>query len=56
MKMFEFRLKVVPNGPVDNNIVLFQIIAWHQTRANPLSEPMMVQVGDAYMRHTAPMS
>ena len=34
-------LKYVPNGPINNDPVLVQIMAWHKTGNKPLSEPMM---------------
>ena len=34
-------LKFVPEGPIDNNTTLVQIMAWRQTGDKPLSEPMM---------------
>ena len=46
----------VPKGPIDNEPTLFQIMAWHQIGDMPLSEPMMAQFTDAYMRHWASMS
>ena len=59
MKMFEFRLKFhwsFPKGPINNMPVLVQIMAWRRTGDKPLSEPMMAQFNDAYMRHSASMS
>ena len=51
---FECNLtKFVPKGPINNNTTLFQIMAWRWTGNKPLSEPMMVMVSDAYMRHPA---
>ena len=47
--------KYVPMGPIDNKPALVQVMAWHWTGDKPLSEPMMAQFNDAYMRHTASM-
>ena len=35
-------LKFVPKGPINNNPVLVQIMAWRRSGDKPLSEPMMV--------------
>ena len=35
-------LKFVPKGPITNNPVLVQIMAWRRSGDKPLSEPMMV--------------
>ena len=59
MKLFDFRkkksLKFVPKGPINNTPALVQIMAWPRTGDKPLSEPMMTQFNDAYMRHSASM-
>ena len=48
-------LKFVPWVP--NNIpALVQITAWRLPGDKPLSEPMMVKITDAYLRHSALMS
>ena len=44
MKMYEFRLKFVPKGPINNIPALVQIMAWRRPGAKPLSEPMMVRL------------
>ena len=49
-------LKFVPKGSINNIPVLVQIMAWRRTGDKPLSEPMMTQFNDAYMRHSASMS
>ena len=46
-----FSLKCVPRSPIDNKPVLVQVMAWRQTGNKPLSEPMLTQFTDAYMRH-----
>ena len=62
MKMLEFRLRfnwsliLVPKGPINNIPALVQIMAWRRTGNKPLSEPMVTQSNDAYMRHSASMS
>ena len=44
-------LKFVPRSPIDNKAALVQVMAWHWTGDKPLSEPMLTQFTDAYMRH-----
>ena len=44
-------LKFVPRSPIDNKPALVQVMAWCRTGDKPLSEPMMAQFTDAYMRH-----
>ena len=44
-------LNFVPKGPIDNNSVLVQVLAWRRTGDKPLSERMLTQFTDAYMRH-----
>ena len=43
--------KFVPNGPIDDNQALAQIMAWRRIGDKPLSEPMLTQFTDTYMRH-----
>ena len=43
--------KFVPRSPIDNNLALIQVMAWHQIGDKPLPEPMMSQFTDAYMWH-----
>ena len=52
----KFSLKFVPKGPINNIPAVVQVMAWRRTGDKPLSEPMMTQLNDAYMRHSAPMS
>ena len=49
-------LKFVPKSQINNISALVQIMAWRRTGDKPLSEPMMTQFNDAYMRHSASMS
>ena len=49
-------LKFVPKGPINNIPALVQIMAWRRTGDKPLSEPMMTQLNDANMRHSASMN
>ena len=44
MKMHEFRLKFVPNGPINNIPSLVQIMAWRRPGDKPLSEPVLVSL------------
>ena len=48
-------LKFVPKVPINNIPVLVQIMAWCLPGDKPLSEPMMVKITDAYIRHSALM-
>ena len=43
--------KFAPKGPIDNNPALVKIMAWRQIGDKPLSEPVLTQFTDAYMRH-----
>ena len=44
-------LKFVLNGPIDNFVVLVQVMARRQTDDKPLPEPMLTQFTDAYTQH-----
>ena len=44
-------LRCVFRSAIDNNSALVQVMAWHRTGAKPLSESMLAQFTDAYMRH-----
>ena len=44
MKMYEFRLRFVPKGPINNIPALVQIMAWRRPGDKPLSEHMMVSL------------
>ena len=44
-------LKYVHCGLIDNMSALVQIMTWCRTGDKPLSEPMLIQFNDAYMRH-----
>ena len=44
-------LKFVPKVRISNNPALVQIMAWRWIGHKSLSEPMLVQFTDAYMRH-----
>ena len=52
----EISLKFVPQGPVDNNPALVEIMAWCRIGDKPLSEQMLTPLTDAYMRHQGEMS
>ena len=54
--MIQISLKFVPEGPIDNKAVLVQVMAWRRTGDKPLSELMLTQFTDAYMRHSGEMS
>ena len=44
-------LKYILPGLIDNMSALVQIVAWRRLGDKPLSEPMLAQFIDAYMRH-----
>ena len=44
-------LKFVSKSPTDNKSVLVEVMAWRLTGDEPLTEPMLAQFTDAYMRH-----
>ena len=48
--LLKISLRFVPKGPINNIPALVQIMAWRRTGDKPLSEPMMTQFNDAYMR------
>ena len=43
--------KFVPNGQIDYNPALVQIMAWSRIGDKPLSEPVLTRFTDAYLRH-----
>ena len=44
-------IEFVPKGSIDNKSILIQVMAWRRTGDKPISEPMLTQFTDAYMRH-----
>ena len=48
-------LNFVLTCPIYNDSSLIQMMAWGRTGDKPLSKPMIVNAGDAYMRHSASM-
>ena len=44
-------LEFVLKGPINNIPALVEIMAWRRPGNKPLSEPMLIQSTDAYMRH-----
>ena len=48
--LIEISPKTVPKGPIDNNSALDQTMAWRRIGDKPLSEPMLTQFADAYVR------
>ena len=44
-------LNFVPVGPIDNKSVLIQLMTWCRPGDKTLSEPILTQFTDAYMRH-----
>ena len=55
LKMAHFHKSSRPQW-VNNIPALVQIMAWRRTGDKPLSETMIAQFNDAYMRHSASMS
>ena len=45
---FRILLEFVPKGLIDNMPALVQVMAWHQTGAKPLPEPMLTQSTDTH--------
>ena len=43
-------------GPINNELALFQMMAWNQAGDKPLPKPMMSQFTHAKMCHSALMS
>ena len=41
--------KFVADGPIDSKSGSAQVMGWHQTGDKPLSELMLIQVGDVYV-------
>ena len=54
--LIKISLKYVRKGPIYNNPVLVQIMAWRQTGDMSLVEPVMAYLGDPYIRLSASMS
>ena len=44
-------LKFVSKGPIGNQSVVVQVIAWHRTGDKPLSETKLSQFIDEYIQH-----
>ena len=53
--LMKISLKSIAKGPINHILALVQIMAWRRSGDKPLSEPMMVYLNDAYMRHSASM-
>ena len=49
--LIKISLKFVPKGPIGNKPALVRVMAWRRPGDKPLSEPMLTQFTDAYMRH-----
>ena len=49
--LIKISLKFVPSGTIDNIPALVEIKALYRIGDKPLSEPMLTQFTDAYMRH-----
>ena len=42
--LLNISLKIVPKGPINNILLLVQVMAWRRPGDKPLSEPMMVSL------------
>ena len=51
LSMIKIWLKFAPEVLIVNNPALVKIMAWHRIGNKPLSEAMMIQFTDTYMRH-----
>ena len=49
-------MKYILKSPIDNIAAWVQIVDWRPTGDKPLSEPIMAEFGDSYMRPSASMS
>ena len=49
--LIQISLKFVSRSPIDNKPEVIQAMAWCWIGDKPLSEPMLAQFTDAYMRH-----
>ena len=49
-RIIQIWMKFIPRSPIDNKPTLVQVMAWCRAGNKPLSEPMMTQLIDAYMR------
>ena len=49
--MIKISRKFLPNCVIDNDAALVQIMAWHRIGGKPLSETILIQFTDVYMRH-----
>ena len=54
--LLKISLKFVPSVWINNIPALVQIMAWHQIGDMPLTEPMMAQFTDAYIKYQGEMS
>ena len=49
--LIKISLKTVPNGLINNNPALVKIMAWRRIGDKPLSESILTQFTDTYIRH-----
>ena len=47
----QISLNFVLKGSINNKAVLVEVMTWRRTGYRPLSESMLTQLGDAYIRH-----
>ena len=51
--LIQISLNVVPNDLIDNEPLLIQVMARHQTGTKPLPESMIIHFNDTYMIYMA---
>ena len=52
----QISLTVIPREPINNTTALVQIMAWHRIGDKSLSEQIVAQFTDPYMRLSHPMN
>ena len=54
--LIQIPLKCVSKGPIGNDSVLVQVMAWHQIGDKPFPELVLIQFTEAYMRSSWELS
>ena len=54
--LIQISLKFVPKRPINNNPARVEIVDWRWIGNKYLSEPLLTQFTDAYMRHYGEMT
>ena len=50
-RSIKISLKFIPKDPINSKSALVQVMTWHRTGDKQLSETMLTQLAEAYMRH-----